>query len=234
MKRIENKAIRSYKGPLIWPRTVGDVEVVGCTLNGCSIGYRHSKDFKRRTIVRNVTIKDCRIESNTLLGPAQFENLHIENVTGCEVFVLGALYKHVQMKGRFDAVVIHGLPNLQTLGKDRPQYWALCDEFYANCDWALDISKAEFANFDIRLRGVPAHLVVRDPETQIVVKREKLIEGAWRDMPMSGLVLAHFKMWESGGGEDLVIVAPKRNKKNFENVMADIRRLREFGIAEPD
>lgn len=232
--KISNKSIRSYKGPLLWPCTVGDVEVTGCTLTACSIGFRHSKDFKRRTIVRNVVMKDCRIESKTLIGPAQIENVQLENILGYEVFVLGALYKHVIMKGKFDAIVIHGLPNLETPREDRVRYWALCDQFYADCDWALDISKAEFASFDIRLRGIPADLVVRDPETQIEVRMEKIVEGRWRSIPLSDIVQAKFRMWENGGGEDLLIVAPKRNKKDFAAVMGDIRLLRDAGIAEPD
>jgi hypothetical protein len=44
----------------------------------------------------------------------------------------------------------------------------------------------------------------------------------------------HFKLWENEGGEDLIIVAPKGKRSDFLEVMADIRRLREAGIAEPD
>lgn len=234
MKHIANRAIQSYKGPWLLARTLGNVEIVDCSFAGCSIGYAHSKDFKRRTIVRNVTIRDCKVLSRSLLGPAQFENICVENITGCEVFVLGAVFKHVRMRGKFDAVVIHGLPNLQTPLDARPSYWKLCDEFYANCDWALDISEAEFGNFDIRLRGVPARLVVRDPETQAVIKAEKIADGRWRGMPLGGLAQFQLKMWESGGGEDLIIVAPKRNKAGFTEVLDDIRKLREAGIAEPD
>ena len=232
MKRIQNRAITSYTGPW-WPRNVGDVELVSCTLQGCSIGYAHSRSFSRRTIVENVIVKDCRI-SKCLVGPAQLQDIYLENILGGDLLVWGALFKHVTMKGRFDGVLIHGKARLEMSGEELRRYWPLCDRFYADCDWALDISDAEFGDFDIRTRGVPASLVRRDAETQAVVKAVKIREGLWKRMQLGGLVETAFNLWESGGGEDLIIVAPKRNKTGFAEVMTDIRRLRDAGIAEPD
>ena len=39
--------------------------------------------------------------------------------------------------------------------------------FYQKIDWALDISRGEFR--DLELKGIPARLVRRDPETQLIV-----------------------------------------------------------------
>lgn len=232
MKRIENKTITTYRGPW-WPRTVGGVELVGCTLQDCSIGYRHSRDFKRRTIVKDVVIKDCQI-STCHVNAAQLEEIHLENIFGGNIFILGALFKHVRMKGKFDVIVIHGTPEFSMRGENQRRYWTLCDQYYADSDWALDISEAEFADFSIRTRGIPSHLVRRDPETQVIVKKENIVEGRWRSLGVCKLVETDFKLWENEGGEDLIIVAPKRRKDDFTAVMADIRRLREAGIAEPN
>jgi hypothetical protein len=232
MKRFENKTITSYKGPW-WPRTIGSVELIGCTFRGCSIGFRRSKDFSRRTIVRNVYMRNCEI-STCLLGPAQLEEITVENVQGDNLFVWGALFKHVRMRGRFDGIVIHGIPELGMRGERQQRYWSLCNEYYASCDWALDIREAEFADFSIRTRGIPAHLVRRDPETQAVVTKQRIIEGKWRSLELGKLVQTDFRLWENEGGEDLIIVAPKGMKSDFIEVMADIRRLREAGIAEPN
>jgi len=38
-------------------------------------------------------------------------------------------------------------------------------EYYSTVDWALDIGRGEFVELD--LRSVPAHLVRRDPETEV-------------------------------------------------------------------
>jgi hypothetical protein len=234
MKRIENKTITSYKGPW-WPRTVGNVELIGCTFRGCSIGFRRSKDFSRRTIVRNVHMRNCKI-STCLLGPAQLEEITVENVQGDDLFVWGALFKHVRMVGKFDTIVIHGIVTTNWVSErdQLERYWLLCNEYYVDCDWALDIREAQFADFSIRTRGVPAHLVRRDPETQAVVTKQRIIEGKWRSLELGKLVQTHFRLWENEGGEDLIIVAPKAMKSDFIEVMADIRRLREAGIAEPN
>jgi len=106
-------------------------------------------------------------------------------------------------------------------------------EYYAGCDWALDISRAEFKEMDIR--GIPAKLIRRDPETQVVVTRAKALEGKWRTLDLSDtwwataieFLLDHKKE------NDIVLVAPKGHSQ-FEQFLAGLKLLREAGVAEPD
>ena len=216
--------------------TVADLEFIRCKFSASGFGYRHTSDFSRRSSARNIRIIDCQIRK-CLIGPGMLEDIYIENLNSDVTIVWGALFNHVTIKGRCDKLMIHGITgqgDIDVGGRGVLPYRALCDDFYKSVDWALDISGAEFQDFSIRTRGVPTHLVRRDPETQAVVKRENAISGKWRDLKLSGLTQIIFKEFIQDGLPSVILVAPKRHKQHFSDVMADIRKLRETGIAELD
>lgn len=213
-----------------------DLEFFKCKFLGGGFGYRYTPDFSRRTGARNIHIINC--ESRKFgIGPALLEDIYIENFRCDLVTVWGALFKHVTIKGRCDSLMLHGITGrgeMEPGGKGVLPYRALCDEFYATVDWALDIREAEFEDFWIRTRGVPSHLVRRDPETQAVIRRDKAIGGKWRDIGLCALTQIMFKEFMRDELDSFILVAPKRHKRDFQDVLADIRRLREAGIAEAD
>jgi hypothetical protein len=102
-------------------------------------------------------------------------------------------------------------------------------EFYRNVDWALDIREAEFVECDLR-SPMPARLVRRDEETQVVVKRSKLLDGEWRKLDLPQWSIALEWLLERGD-PDVVLVAGKRSK-NFKKELAELERLRDAGFAE--
>lgn len=210
-----------------------DFEFIKCKFLGGGFGYRHSSDYSQRTSAKNIRIIDCESQKFGV-GPALLEDIHIENFRGDLVTVWGALLKHVTIKGRCDKLMIHGAAHTGMFHGDLARYWDICSVYYAGVDWALDISEAEFNDFCIRTGGIPAHLVRRDPETQIVVKRDKAIEGKWRELGLSAITQIFFKDLIEEAPPAAVLVAPKRHKKDFKDVLEDIRRLREAGIAEPE
>jgi len=84
------------------------------------------------------------------------------------------------------------------------------------------------------IRGIPAHLIRRDPETQIVVKRENALEGKWRALDLENTywqVAIDFMLERED--PDVVLVAPKR-ARNFKDLLRGLQLLREAGVAEPD
>src|SRR5262249_52776668 len=106
--------------------------------------------------------------------------------------------------------------------------------YYENVEWALDISGAEFGEMEIR--GIPAALIRRDPETQVVITRQNALNCAWRDLPFEETLMStsiklflEFPEW----GPSKCLVAPKRHPK-FRQYLHDIQLLRKAGIAEPD
>jgi hypothetical protein len=127
-------------------------------------------------------------------------------------------------------------PFVDLLGKE-PEVQRAFDKanqkYYSKVDWALDISEALF--LDCSLRTVPARLVRRDPETQVVVKREKVLTGSWRE-----LRYVKDTRWEAEldgfleqGLPDRVLVAPKRDRR-FQQHLDGLKALRDAGIAEAD
>lgn len=212
------------------------VEFIKCKFLGGGFGYRYTPDFSQRTSARNVRIIGC--ESRKFgIGPALLEDIFIEDFRCDLVTVWGALFKHVTIKGRCDKLMIHGITgrgDIDVGGRGVLPYRALCDDFYATVDWALDISEAEFDDFCIRTRGVPSHLVRRDPETQAVIRREQALSGKWRELGLCALSEIMFKEFMRDELDSFILVAPKRGKQDFKDVLADIRRLRQAGIAEAD
>jgi len=103
-------------------------------------------------------------------------------------------------------------------------------QYYTNIDWALDISCGEFRELDIR--GIPAHLIRRDAETQFVVRRESLSRNDWQNLPLNEtLWLTTLHYFLQDGDPDVVLVAPKRHPK-FRTYLEDLHILEKAGIAE--
>jgi hypothetical protein len=105
-------------------------------------------------------------------------------------------------------------------------------QFYDSVDWALDISKAEAEEMDIR--SVPARLIRRDPETQVVITRAAAASGEWRKLDLSRTYWSvAIQGFLNDGNADLVLVAPKRSDR-FRDLLNGLRMLRQVGVAEPD
>jgi hypothetical protein len=235
MKRYENQEFTSRYDPDAI-LSFSDMEFVKCKFLGGGFGYRHAPDFSQRTSASNIIIKDCEVRKFGI-GPALLSDIHIENLRSDVVIVWGAVLRHVTIKGRFDKLMIHGITGHGDIEVGQPgmyRYRELCDSFYNTIDWALDISQAEFDDFCIRTHGVPAHLIRRDPESQVVVQRQKAIEGDWRKIGVSGLTQIFFKTLIDEIVPASVLVAPKRNKKDCKDILEDIRKLRDAGIADAD
>ena len=107
-------------------------------------------------------------------------------------------------------------------------------------DWALDIKEAEFDDFDCR--GVPSRLVRRNPETQMMLTKERVLAnkdaigvgGTWW-----GALISNFLSRESGiftNLDDAIYVVPRKPPRGFDrqSLVAGIEALRRAGVAEPD
>lgn len=104
--------------------------------------------------------------------------------------------------------------------------------YYATVDWALDIAEAEFIEAEIQ--GVPARLIRRDPESQVVVTHEKALEGKWRRIDLAGTYWAtSIEFLLNRGDPDVVLVAPKR-ARDYRRLLDGLKKLRDAGVADPD
>jgi hypothetical protein len=104
--------------------------------------------------------------------------------------------------------------------------------------WPLEISEARFKEFDVR--GVPARLIRRDPESQILVTRERALEVAtpgWEKKldPSNTHWPFVIKLFLSDGYPATVLVAPLgAAKAKRDPLLKGLRELRTMGLAEPD
>ena len=110
----------------------------------------------------------------------------------------------------------------------REPYVVANRRFYQNVDWALDISEAHFTGVEFS-SGIPADLVRRDPETQVILRRSSVVDGRWRDQIKNSLAVIWIEDFMKAGFDDTILVAGRRNRL-FANEMAAIDSLRDAGL----
>ena len=105
-------------------------------------------------------------------------------------------------------------------------------EYYKTVDWALDITEGRF--YECELQRVPARLIKRDSETQVIITREKALLGEWKKLDLSKTHWAtSIEFFLERGDPDVVLVAPKRHSK-YPDLLDGLKMLRDAGVAEPD
>ena len=199
-----------------------------------SSGVSLAKDPAQRSVVRNVTLERCRVQRSSL-GCAVVEDVLVDGLQTPDLLqARGTVFRRVTLKGKIGRFMVGQLigpgylntPVQDAFDRDREAY-------YENVDWALDISRAE--SVELQLRGIPASLIRRDPETQVAVTRKAAMAGEWRDLKSLEGTVYGFSLDRmlKQGAEDIVLVADKR-AKDFKTSHKALQDLRAAGIAQPD
>jgi hypothetical protein len=204
-------------------------EAVRCEFDNSHISG--SKGLERPVVVRNCTLTRCKWQSSSI-GPALVEDCVVDGLSGAPLGgAAELLLRHVVVKGAVDVLWIgQPLAKRGWLGRERSDARAH-RLHYAATDWALDISGARFRRCDIP--GVPGHLVRRDPATQVLIRRERLVGRDTRELAGDTYWSVVFDSLLKGGRESEVLVACQRGT-SFQEELATISRLREAGVADPD
>lgn len=209
-------------------------EVFGeLVFNKCEFSYCNLSQTKNpfnRTTVRNILLKNC-VATQSSIGCAALENVTVDGLRMNGLLqIWGAVFSQVRLVGKLGKIMITN----GVAGTDEEVSSAFLEEnkaYYSSVDWALDISEGEFLELDIR--GIPSDLIKIDSSTQAIL-RKKNVPDNWREIelnnPRTKLRLKKLVEW---GWDDCVYVAPKRDKKNFESMLQDVKLLRELGIADP-
>lgn len=208
-----------------------DVEFVKCQFE--SSGLSITREVERRSTFRNVRLVKC-VQRGCAIETAIIEDVLVDGLkTSGLLQSWGAVFKHVTLQGKIDRIMISPAvaAGLATLQQQRA-FDVANATYYSSVDWALDISRGEFEECEIQ--RVPARLVRRDPATQVVITRERAMQGSWRNMDLSK---THWKtsleFFLERGDSDVVLVAGKRNRK-FKDLLDGLNRLRASGTAEPE
>ena len=207
-----------------------NIEFDKCVFDNCRISQTNNPFY--RSTVRNVKLTNCKtIHSDT--GIAIIEDVMVENLTVVQILqIYGSVYKHVTLKGKIGDIMLCDFPPLNVFDEEE-QEAVRCEnrEYYAGIDWALDISQAEFTDCDIR--GVPSDLIRRDPETQMILRREKAERIDWSKLPLKRGRLFQIiadNMFDFGY-DDTLLIAAKR-ARDFTELMHDLKVLKEEGWVE--
>lgn len=210
-----------------------DFEFRRCKFYGCSFGYAFSADFSRRSTALGIKLIDCEAHKCQIKA-AVLRDILIENLRSDGIMVYGALWDGVKFKGRSGRWLVHGtFLGMGSTDTSMARYQDLCTKFYSTVDWAVDISEAEFEAFDLRTGGIPASLIIRDPETQVIVRRERVMNRNWEKLNFDSFTSLKLNLFLESGAQDTVLIAPKR-MRGVSKMVSDFRKLQAEGFAEPD
>ena len=115
-----------------------------CVFDNCSIGTQD--DAAKISRFKNIRLSDCEI-LNCMVGPAVFEDIEINNLKTGDIAVFNLpLLKRVRLEGKIGKLKISntGFDLTQSLSGEILRFK---NDFYADTDWALDISRAQFLDF---------------------------------------------------------------------------------------
>ncbi|CUJ77347.1 hypothetical protein [Achromobacter dolens] len=150
MQKIEGKEFRMAldKGNAHFH----DLHLHDCAFDNC--GLSMVKYPQRMSRVQNVTLSQCRVV-NSEIKPCVFEDVVVEDLsTNPILLVWAAFLRRVTLKGKIGKINLNLTPEAFCTDADRLQQFETARAaFYAETDWALDISEARLLG--LRCEGVP-------------------------------------------------------------------------------
>lgn len=212
-------------------QSCGDVRFESCRFDACYVLIPDSPELRVR--IHDVWVSDC-IANRCSINGAELSDLRICN---CETLGLvdfrACAFRHVWIGGSVGSIMFHPVLNVLSDDETRQRRFVEANaKFHAAVDWALDIRNAEFTAVP-DIRDIPASLIIREPETQVVVSRESALARTWTDLDLPAVWKATIQGMLEDGFQDVVLVAPKRHRK-FAKLLQGLVRLREAGVALED
>lgn len=218
------------------PDPIEDVELRRCRFETCQRpSQRTAAD---RPTVRRVSLVRCHVSASDL-GAVIAEDVMIDTIWfhrgiwGSQM-VEGCALRHVAVRGNVTGGLEFLAAGLLAPASEREALLAANRRFYADVDWALDISAARFTSVSFVRSDIPARLIRRDPETQVVITRRAMLDadlpGLLGETTIIGMGIDRFL---ETGSDDTVLVAAWRGPR-FAQQMEVIGRLRAEGLVEPD
>jgi hypothetical protein len=208
--------------------TYSDMLFSQCVFRGCVISHTHHA--RLRSVVKNVVLHNCQSVGSTLES-AVVEQCVIDGLKTNELLQCwGSVFSETIVKGKVGRLMLSDIISPGVASKSEQLIFQMeNDSYYSKIEWALDISQIEAEDVDIR--GIPANLIRRDPDTQVVITREEAMQGTWTGVDLSNTYWpTAIKLFLNRGHKDIVLVAPRRHKK-FRALQTGLIRLREAGIA---
>ena len=199
--------------------------MVRCEFRSATLGQ--VDDPAMPLVVRNVSLTRCAAKGRSSLWGVRVEDVVVDGLTTSPAAVLTACaFRHVTLRGRIGSLMFQPPPF--TMDEQPRAFIDTILRYYADVDWAVDISEAEFTG-DVNFFFVPGDLVRRDVETQFLLRRETLAGVDLTEFPVVARIEA--SRFEVTPFDSIVAIASKRTK-NFERYRDDLEQLRKAGLAE--
>jgi hypothetical protein len=208
-------------GESLWGRTeqrrFGPCQGRNFTLNGWyMVGSKRPGDWN---LVRDVSLIDVT-QINAFLNTAAIEDVALHNLKrqgASPLFLWGCVFKRVKLSGALSGIKINR--SAGPLHPDQQEWDAAIVAYYKTVDWALDISESKFKG-GCSFEAIPGNLIKRNPETQVLVNRDRLEGGNWEHLDYAGTAIDIGLSWFlSGSLFDSVVLAarsePKWAKRDF-------------------
>ncbi|MBT2539178.1 hypothetical protein J7E99_00280 [Streptomyces sp. ISL-44] len=225
--RLEKQKFQNIKS-IGSGRELAGYELVRCEFNGCDLAQ--FDDPGLGLVVRDLTAERITVKRSFVDG-VRFEDVVIDGLALSSLTHLnGCVFRHVTLRGRIGPVMTTP-PNFSLPEEMQAAFAAGIEAYYADADpdadWALDISEAEFEEAD--LYYVPGHLVRRDPETQFLLHRDRLVGIDVGQLSTFARIAVD--RFESTPFSSIVAVAPRR-AGYFAEALAGYEELRALGVAD--
>jgi hypothetical protein len=222
----------------VLPPLLEDIEFRRCTVERCQ-NPRKPSGPDDRSVVRNLTLLRCHVTASEL-PPVVAEDCIVDTVWlhrgiwGPQV-LRGWAFRHVVIRGNITGSLAltpgPSWPGLRATSDATSDPYVVANRrFYEAVDWALDISEARFTSVEFG-SGIPASLIRRDPETQVILRRSTLVGSGWEGRVQDELARIWIDDFLRSGFEDTVLVAGKRGRA-FARQLALIQRLQDAGLVE--
>ena len=229
MQRFEGQTLWHNGGSLNLSR----VRANDCAFNQCSV---RSLPLGWNTL-SNIHLEDVS-HWNCDASGCVFDEVILRNlkkVGSAPLFLNASVFRHVTLAGNISGLKINR-SELNTIVSEEGRKWR-DDEikaFYNATDWALDISQARFPN-GATFEALPGDKVIRDKDTQALVRREALSATDWRALDYKRTAIDIAISWfETGSLFDAVVLVPRSSSKYRRADTEVIEMLRREGVAEPD
>jgi hypothetical protein len=239
MQRFENQIVERAQcpvqlGPKEWEYSfrftqnvsLQDLEFVNCEFIGEGL-TTYGAPLNRSTM-RNVRLTNCAVNSFFGSG-AIFDGILVDGLrtSRMPVILSACALRHVTLMGQCGRFLFN-----RNISHDPQQrnadFHAANAAFYANVDWAIDISKLKTAGLEFR-GMIPARLIRRNPEVHFVMTRAVAPSGDWKiHEPFDAFDIAISQFVDSQA-EDEVFVAEHRSK-HFKQQVEYFHRLKTAGL----
>jgi hypothetical protein len=212
--------------------SLGNMEFDDCIFDNCRLCITNSP--RRVSRVSNVVLRNPK-EIGSFIGPSFVEDVLVEHLNTSSLLILwGTMFGRTRFVGPCGAVKLNRCVDLMNQDEaTQGPFDKRRTDYYANLDWALDLRQAKFRLFE--LEGIPSRLILRDPETQFVVTRERALGPKWRKKisKTNKLYPSMIEDFLVGPDEDLTLIAPMglTRKPQRDKALNELLELRKLGVA---